>query len=254
MSQSPTSSSQSQSDLPRHVAIIMDGNGRWASARGLTRIEGHKKGAEAAQRAVEAARDLGIQYITLFGFSSENWRRPAVEVDGLMNLLRYYLKKETNELHKNEACLKVIGDRSRLPKDIVELIEQAEDVTKDNKALTVVIALSYGGRQDIVFAAQKLAEDIAAGKVSPDAVDEEVFAARLMTADIPDPDLMIRTSGENRISNFLLWQLAYAEMYFTPTLWPDFDKKDLEEAIAFYAGRERRFGGLPARQAGSTGR
>lgn len=254
MSQPPTSSSQPQSDLPRHVAIIMDGNGRWASARGMTRIEGHKKGAEAAQRAVEAARDLGIEYITLFGFSSENWRRPATEVDGLMNLLRYYLKKETNELHKNDACLKVIGDRSRLPQDIVELIEQAEDVTKNNKGLTVIIALSYGGRQDIVFAAKKLAEDVAAGKITAEAVDEEAFAARLMTANIPDPDLMIRTSGENRVSNFLLWQLAYAEMYFTPTLWPDFCKKDLEEAIAFFAGRERRFGGLPARQTATTGK
>ncbi len=254
MSQPSTSSSLSQPSLPRHVAIIMDGNGRWASARGLTRIEGHKKGAEAAQRAVEAARDLGISYLTLFGFSSENWNRPAVEVDGLMNLLRYYLKKETNELHKNEARLKVIGDRSRLPQDIVELIEQAEDVTKDNKGLTVVIALSYGGRQDIIFAAKKLAEDVAAGKIAAADIGEETFAARLMTADIPDPDLMIRTSGENRVSNFLLWQLAYAEMYFTPTLWPDFSKKDMEEAIAFFAGRERRFGGLPARQAGSTGR
>lgn len=247
------SQSSTPSALPHHVAIIMDGNGRWASARGLTRIEGHKKGAEAAQRAVEAARDLGIPYITLFGFSSENWRRPTAEVDGLMNLLRYYLKKETNELHKNEACLKVIGDRTRLPKDIVELIEQAEDVTKDNKALTVIIALSYGGRQDIVFAAKKLAEDVAAGKVAPDDIDEGVFAGNLMTAGIPDPDLMIRTSGENRVSNFLLWQLAYAEMYFSDTLWPDFSKKDMEEAISFYASRERRYGGLPARQAGTTG-
>lgn len=248
MSQSPTPSA-----LPRHVAIIMDGNGRWASARGLTRIEGHKKGAEAAQRAVEAARDLGVSYITLFGFSSENWRRPTAEVDGLMNLLRYYLKKETNELHKNEACLKVIGDRTRLPKDIVELIEQAEDVTKDNKALTVIIALSYGGRQDIVFAAQKLAADVAAGTISPDTIDEDALASRLMTAGIPDPDLMIRTSGENRVSNFLLWQLAYAELFFTDTLWPDFSKKDMEEALSFYAGRERRYGGLPVRQAGTTG-
>jgi len=252
MSQPSTSSSLPRTDMPRHVAIIMDGNGRWAAARGMSRIEGHKKGAEAAQRAVEAARDLGIQYITLFGFSSENWRRPAAEVDGLMNLLRYYLKRETNELHKNEACLKVIGDRNRLPQDIVDLIAQAEEVTKNNQGLTVIIALSYGGRQDIVFAAKKLAADVAAGNIAADAVDEAAFAARLMTADIPDPDLMIRTSGENRVSNFLLWQLAYAEMYFTPTLWPDFCKKDMEEAIAFFAGRERRFGGLPALQAAAT--
>lgn len=243
-----------QSNVPRHVAIIMDGNGRWASARGLSRIEGHKKGAEAAQRAVEAARDMGISYVTLFGFSSENWRRPIDEVDGLMNLLRYYLKKETKELHKNEARLRIIGDRTRLPKDIVELIEQAEDITKNNAGLTVVIALSYGGRQDIVFAAQKMAEAVKAGTLAPEDIDEGVFASHLMTADIPDPDLMIRTSGENRISNFLLWQLAYAEMYFTNTLWPDFSRQDLEEAVRFYAGRERRYGGLPGqKQAGHSG-
>lgn len=243
-----------QSNVPRHVAIIMDGNGRWASARGLSRIEGHKKGAEAAQRAVEAARDMGISYVTLFGFSSENWRRPTDEVDGLMNLLRYYLKKETNELHKNEARLLIIGDRTRLPKDIVELIEQAEDITKNNAGLTVVIALSYGGRQDIVFAAQKMAEAVKTGTLAPEDIDESIFASHLMTADIPDPDLMIRTSGENRISNFLLWQLAYAEMYFTNTLWPDFSRQDLEEAVRFYAGRERRYGGLPGqKQAGHSG-
>jgi len=243
-----------QLNVPRHVAIIMDGNGRWASARGLSRIEGHKKGAEAAQRAVEAARDMGISYVTLFGFSSENWRRPIDEVDGLMNLLRYYLKKETNELHKNEARLRIIGDRTRLPKDIVELIEQAEDITKNNAGLTVVIALSYGGRQDIVFAAQQVAAAVKAGTLAPEDIDDATFSARLMTADIPDPDLMIRTSGENRISNFLLWQLAYAEMYFTNTLWPDFSRQDLEDAVRFYAGRERRYGGLPGqKQAGHSG-
>lgn len=238
--------------LPRHVAIIMDGNGRWAAARGLTRIEGHKKGAEAAQRAVEAARDLGIRYVTLFGFSSENWNRPALEVEGLMGLLRYYLKKETESLHKNGAALRVIGDRSRLPQDIVEMIAQAEDITKNNTALTVVIALSYGGRQDIAFAAREIARAAAVGKISPDAINEDVFATYLMTAGIPDPDLMIRTSGENRISNFLLWQLAYAEMYFTNTLWPDFSRVDMEAALAFFAGRERRYGGLPPCKAGQT--
>ncbi|MDY0008282.1 MAG: isoprenyl transferase [Bdellovibrionales bacterium] len=238
--------------LPRHVAIIMDGNGRWAAARGLTRIEGHKKGAEAAQRAVEAARDLGIRYVTLFGFSSENWNRPALEVEGLMGLLRYYLKKETESLHKNGAALRVIGDRSRLPQDIVEMIAQAEDITKNNTELTVVIALSYGGRQDIAFAAREIARAAAVGKISPDAISEDVFATYLMTAGIPDPDLMIRTSGENRISNFLLWQLAYAEMYFTNTLWPDFSRVDMEAALAFFAGRERRYGGLPPCKTGQT--
>jgi undecaprenyl diphosphate synthase len=230
--------------LPRHVAIIMDGNGRWAAARGLSRIEGHKKGAEAAQRAVDAARDLGIPYVTLFGFSSENWNRPAAEVDGLMGLLRYYLKKETDELHKSNARLRVIGDRSRLPQDIVEMIVQAEGVTRNNDGLTVVIALSYGGRQDIVFAAREVARAAASGKIAPEDVCEDIFAAHLMTAGIPDPDLMIRTSGENRISNFLLWQLAYAEMFFTNTLWPDFSRVDMEAALTFFAARERRYGGL----------
>lgn len=238
--------------LPRHVAIIMDGNGRWAAARGLSRIEGHKKGAEAAQRAVEAARELGIRYITLFGFSSENWNRPVTEVEGLMALLRYYLKKETDALHKSGARLRVIGDRSRLPKDIVEMIEQAESVTHANEGLTVVIALSYGGRQDIVFAAREVAKAAAAGKIAPDAINEDVFASYLMTADIPDPDLMIRTSGESRISNFLLWQLAYAEMFFTNTLWPDFSRVDMEAALTCYASRERRYGGLPDRKTGQS--
>lgn len=247
MPQTDTSAS-----FPRHVAIIMDGNGRWASARGLSRIEGHKKGAEAAQRAVQAARDLGISYVTLFGFSSENWRRPAVEVDGLMGLLRYYLKKETDELHKSNARLRVIGDRARLPQDIVEMILQAEDITKANTGLTVVIALSYGGRQDIVFAAREVARAAAAGKLSPDDICEDVFASYLMTQGLPDPDLMIRTSGENRISNFLLWQLAYAEMFFTDTLWPDFCRADLEAALAFFAGRERRYGGLPTCSKGQS--
>lgn len=238
--------------LPRHVAIIMDGNGRWAAARGLSRIEGHKKGAEAAQRAVEAARDLGIRYITLFGFSSENWNRPTAEVEGLMALLRYYLKKETEALHKSGARLRVIGDRSRLPKDIVEMIEQAESITGGNDGLTVVIALSYGGRQDIVFAAREVAKAAAAGKIAPEKISEDIFASYLMTADIPDPDLMIRTSGESRISNFLLWQLAYAEMFFTNTLWPDFSRVDMEAALACFASRERRYGGLPPCKTGQS--
>jgi undecaprenyl diphosphate synthase len=231
---------------PRHVAIIMDGNGRWASARGQDRLEGHRKGAEAARRVVELVRDAGIGYVTLFGFSSENWSRPAVEVEGLMALLRLYLKKEMSELHKQGARLRVIGDRARLPRDIVGLIEQAEDITKGNKEITVVIALSYGGRQDIVFAAQELARRAKSGEVAPESIDEASFADCLMTKDIPDPDLLIRTSGESRISNFLLWQAAYAEIFFTPTLWPDFGARDIAEALDFYAGRERRFGGLLA--------
>lgn len=230
--------------LPQHVAIIMDGNGRWATARGLSRTEGHKKGAEAAQRCVEAARDLGIPYITLFSFSSENWNRPAAEIDDLMNLLRYYLTKETAEMKKNGARLIVIGDRARLPADIVKTIQNVEEETKDNRRITVVIALSYGGRQDIVFAAKELARAAKADKVDIEKIDEDIFSRYLMTRGIPDPDLMIRTSGESRISNFLMWQLAYAELFFTNTLWPDFGKKDMEEAIAFFNGRDRRYGGL----------
>jgi undecaprenyl diphosphate synthase len=235
--------------IPRHVAIIMDGNGRWATARGLSRTEGHKKGAEAAQRAVEAARDLGISYVTLFSFSSENWARPASEVEDLMNLLRYYLRRETEEMKKSGARLKVIGDRTRLPRDIVALIEDAETVTRDNKQITVVIALSYGGRQDVVFAARELAREAARGGQDAEAIDEELFSRHLMTRGIPDPDLMIRTSGEFRLSNFLMWQLAYAELFFTPTLWPDFGRKDMEEAIAFFQARDRRYGGLSRKAA-----
>lgn len=230
---------------PRHVAIIMDGNGRWAEARGLGRAEGHRKGAEAARQVVENAKALGIEYLTLFSFSSENWNRPQEEVDGLMDLLRYYLKKETAELHKGGARMLVIGDRSRLAADIVSLIENAENLTRDNKKITVVIALSYGGRQDILFAAKELAAAAVAGKADLSRVDEDAFSQYLMTDGIPDPDLLIRTSGESRISNFLLWQCAYAELYFTDTLWPDFGRAHLEAAVAFYNGRERRFGGLP---------
>ena len=231
-------------NVPRHVAIIMDGNGRWATARGLSRTEGHKRGAEAARQVVECAGDMGISYLTLFSFSSENWNRPVDEVADLMNLLRYYLKKETAELHKKGARLLVIGDRARLPKDIVQLVNNAESLTQDNQKITVVIALSYGGRQDILFAAKELARQAKSGAVDLDAVDENVFSQYLMTKGIPDPDLIIRTSGESRISNFLLWQIAYAELYFTDTLWPDFSKKDMEAAVSFYNGRERRYGGI----------
>lgn len=239
-------------NIPKHIAIIMDGNGRWATARGLSRTEGHKKGAEAAQRAVEAARDMGVEFLTLFSFSSENWNRPSEEVADLMNLLRFYLRKETAEMHKSGARLLVIGDRVRLPADIVQLIDNAEEVTRDNRKITVVIALSYGGRNDILCAAKELARLARDGKVDIEKIDEDFFSEFLMTKGIPDPDLMIRTSGESRISNFLMWQLAYAELYFTNTLWPDFSKKDMEEAIAFYAGRERRFGGLSSQTALST--
>jgi undecaprenyl diphosphate synthase len=230
---------------PRHIAIIMDGNGRWAAARGLGRVEGHRKGAEAAKRAVETARDMGVEYVTLFSFSSENWKRPESEISDLMNLLRLYLRRETAELHKSGARLVVIGNRVRLPEDIVRLIESAESLTKDNNKITVVIALSYGGREDILFAAKEVAKRARQGTLDPEGLTEAEFAPFLMTAGIPDPDLLIRTSGESRVSNFLMWQIAYAELFFTDTLWPDFSKTDMEAAIAFYAGRERRYGARP---------
>jgi undecaprenyl diphosphate synthase len=228
--------------LPQHVAIIMDGNGRWAKARGLPRIAGHRRGAEAARRAVTAAAELGIPYLTLFGFSSENWKRPTAEIQDLMALLRHYLCGEIAELHRSGVRLKVIGQLARLAPDIVGLIEHAENLTRDNSQITLTIALSYGGRAEIVAAVQAIAAQVASGALSADQVDENCIARHLFTADIPDPDLLIRTSGEQRISNFLLWQCAYSELVFTKTLWPDFSKHDLEQAIDEFCDRERRYG------------
>ena len=227
---------------PRHIAIIMDGNGRWAKARGLPRIAGHRRGADAVRRTLEAAGDFGVPYLTLFGFSSENWKRPHDEVDDLMGLLRHYLRGEIAELHRNGVRLRVIGDRTRLSLDIVALIDNAEGLTRDNRAINLTVALSYGGRAEIVEAARSVAAKAAAGRLAPEAIDENLIAAHLFTADLPDPDLLIRTSGEQRISNFLLWQCAYAELVFTKTLWPDFGRDDLEQAIAEFGGRERRYG------------
>lgn len=231
-------------NVPVHVAIIMDGNGRWATGRGLSRIEGHRKGAVTARVAVESAIDIGIPYLTLFGFSSENWNRPIGEIDDLMGLLRHYLKKEINELHKRGVRLLVIGDKTRLSQDIVQLIENAEKLTESNGKITVVLALSYGGQQDILFAAKELARQAKACAIDPEKIDEDVFSRHLMTGSIPYPDLMIRTSGESRISNFMIWQLAYAELYFTETLWPDFSKLDMDDAITFFNSRDRRYGGV----------
>jgi undecaprenyl diphosphate synthase len=228
--------------LPQHVAIIMDGNGRWAKARGLPRIAGHRSGAEAARRTVAAAAELGIRYLTLFGFSSENWQRPSNEIHDLMALLRHYLRGEITELHRNGVRLKVIGQVARFAPDIVSMIEHAEAATRDNPRITLTIALSYGGRAEIVAAVRSIAAQVACGKLDPEAVDEECIARHLFTADLPDPDLLIRTSGEQRISNFLLWQCAYSELVFTKTLWPDFAKPDLEQAIDDFCGRERRYG------------
>lgn len=227
---------------PAHVAIIMDGNGRWAAARGLPRTVGHQRGIDAVRRTVEAAGALGVGYLTLYGFSTENWNRPFGEISELMRLLRFYLRSEVAELHKNNVRLRVIGDRSRLEPDIAELIRNAEATTRGNTALHVTIALSYGGRQEIVAAARRIADDVRKGLLTPDAVDETTLGEYLFTYDIPDPDLVIRTSGEKRISNFLLWQSAYAELVFMDTLWPDFTRSDLEMAIGEFHRRERRYG------------
>jgi undecaprenyl diphosphate synthase len=228
--------------LPRHVAIIMDGNGRWAKARGLPRIAGHRRGAEAVRRTITAAGELGVPYLTLFGFSSENWKRPSTEVDDLMALLRLYLCGEIADLHKNGIRLRVIGQRSRLAPDIVSLIENAEALTRDNSGINLTVALSYGGRDEIVAAVRQIADEACRGTLPLAAIDESCITSHLFTADLPDPDLLIRTSGEQRISNFLLWQCAYAELVFTKTLWPDFGRRDLEQAIDEYCGRERRYG------------
>ncbi len=227
---------------PRHVAIIMDGNGRWAQARGLPRTLGHREGAEALRRAVRAAADLGIEYLTVFGFSSENWKRPAAEVTDLMGLLRLYLRREIDEIDRNGVRLRVIGDREKLSADINKLIDTAELRTAGNTRLCLTVALSYGGRAEIVRAAQMLADEVAKGERSVDSIDEDAVQRALFTADIPDPDLVIRTSGEKRISNFLLWQCAYAEFVFMDKLWPDFSGADLQSAIAEFNNRKRRYG------------
>ncbi len=229
---------------PRHVAIIMDGNGRWARERGLPRVAGHRKGVEAVRRTIEAAGELGIETLTLFSFSSENWRRPAEEVETLMGLLRRYLKSELAEMHSRGVRFRVIGEREDLPADIVSLIDEAERMTEDNSGLTLVLALNYGGRQDIARAARNIAESVHRGLLRPEAVDDELFASYLTTVGLDDPDLMIRTSGEKRISNFLLWQMAYSEFVFVDRYWPDFGKEDLAAAVDEFARRDRRFGSI----------
>ena len=228
---------------PVHVAIIMDGNGRWAKQRGLPRVAGHRRGAEAVRATVKAAAELGVRYLTLFGFSSENWKRPLAEIDDLMGLLRHYLRGEIAELHRNGVRLRVIGDRERLAPDIVTLIANAEEMTAGNGGLNLIIAFNYGGQDEIARAAKKLAADVAANRVSTAEVNAESFARYLDTAEWPAPDMLIRTSGEYRLSNFMLWQAAYSELVFVDTLWPDFDKAALEAAIGEYNKRERRFGG-----------
>ena len=230
--------------VPRHVAIIMDGNGRWACARGMPRTFGHRRGIDATHRTVEAAGELGIRYLTLFGFSAENWRRPLAEIRELMGLLRMYLRSHVAEMHENGIRLRMIGDRSRLDADIVEMVTRAEALTEGNDRMHLTVALSYGGRQELVEAARCLARDARDGAIDPEMIDEQMMAGRLFTSELPDPDMVIRTSGEKRISNFLLWQAAYAELVFLDTLWPDFGRPDLETAIGEFQRRERRYGAL----------
>lgn len=231
-------------DLPRHVAIIMDGNGRWAEKRGLPRSAGHKQGVETVRRIVRAAGELGVEYLTLYSFSSENWSRPEAEISELFSLLRMFIRKDLADLHKNNVRVRIIGNRDGVPDDICVLLDEAESLTEQNSGQTLVVAFNYGSRSEIVGAARLFAEQVAAGKLSPAAINESLFSSLLDTRDIPDPDLLIRTSGEIRLSNFLLWQLAYAEMLFVDCLWPDFSKEELEKALQTYATRTRKFGGL----------
>ena len=233
--------------VPRHVAIIMDGNGRWAAARRLPRVAGHRAGSQAVKRTIEAAIRAGVRWLTLYAFSSENWRRPDDEVTDLTGLLRHYLRTEVAELHREHVRLRCIGDRGRFGAEIVRELEQAEALTRDNERLNLTVALSYGGRSEIVAAARLLAEAAAAGRLDPAQITEESFGRYLFTAGMPDPDLVIRTSGERRVSNFLLWQSAYAEFLFPEVLWPDFSQAHFDSALADFAQRERRYGARPER-------
>jgi undecaprenyl diphosphate synthase len=225
-----------------HVAIIMDGNGRWAAQRSLPRTMGHRAGMEAVRRTIKAARELAVTHLTLYSFSSENWRRPLTEINELMRLLRYYLRSELAAMHKEGIRVRVIGERKKLPSDIVEMITHAEELTQDNKKLTLTLALNYGGRQEITAAARGLAKAVERGQLQADAIDEHVMQSFLFTGGMPDPDLVVRTSGEKRISNFLLWQSAYAEFVFLDVLWPDFAAEHLADAVAEFKRRDRRYG------------
>ena len=238
-----------RSDAPLHVALIMDGNGRWAAARGLPRAEGHRRGVDALRRVVRAAHELGIGYLTIFSFSSENWSRPAAEIGDLFGLLRRFIRNDLASLHRDGVRVRVIGEREGLEPDICALLSEAEELTRNNSCLTLVVAFNYGSRQEIVRAAQRLAREVAEGNRDPDTIDTETLGNYLDAPDIPHPDLIIRTSGEQRLSNFLLWQAAYSKLVFVPMHWPDFDKAALEGAIAEFARRERRFGGLVAKTA-----
>jgi len=237
-------SPDAKASLPRHVAIIMDGNGRWARQRQLPRIEGHRAGAESARVVIRTAGELGIKYLTLYAFSVENWNRPKDEVDALMKYLVHYLKTETSELNKNSVRLEIIGQIYRLPEVVQEHLKKSITTLSKNNGLTLVMALSYGGRTEIVEAVRSIAQKVKAGELDPPDITEQVFAQHLYTHNLPDPDLLIRTSGEMRISNFLLWQISYTELVVTQTLWPDFRKHQFYQALEEYHRRHRRFGGL----------
>lgn len=227
---------------PRHVGLIMDGNGRWATARGLPRVAGHRRGVEALRRTIRTAGDYRIPFISIYAFSAENWRRPADEVGYLMGLLKRFIRNDLAELHQNGVRVRVIGSRDNLPADILSLLEEAEELTRENQNMTLVVAFNYSGRDELVSAARQLAKRVAEGKLDWDKINQELLADCLATADIPDPDLIIRTSGEQRLSNFLLWQAAYAELVFLPIHWPDFDENAFAGALEEYVRRERRYG------------
>ncbi len=234
---------------PRHVAIIMDGNGRWASARGLPRSAGHKAGIDAVRRAVRAASDLNIEYLTIYSFSTENWTRPKTEVMFLLELLRRFISQDVAELHASGVKIQIIGERAKLDVKLVRMIEDAERLTSGNEKLKLVVAFNYGSRQEIASAAQKIALQVQSGMLDPATITSDTLAQNLETFDMPDPDLLIRTGGEERISNFLLWQCAYAEFVFVPEFWPEFNFEIFQRAVAEFNARERRFGGLKAQTA-----
>lgn len=231
-------------EIPRHIAVIMDGNGRWAKERGLPRLQGHRAGAESVREVMEACIELGVEYLTLYAFSSENWNRPASEVSALMSLLERFLDEKAKDLDRQNVRLLAIGQLDRLPAKTRALVERIQARTANHTTMTLVLALSYGSREEIVTAARSLASDAVAGKIAPSDIDHTLFASRLQTAGIPDPDLLVRTSGEMRISNFLLWQISYAEIVIVKKFWPDFRQGDLFEAVAEYKRRHRRFGAL----------
>ncbi|RTL70608.1 MAG: isoprenyl transferase [Hyphomicrobiales bacterium] len=246
---SQTASWKAPAKVPRHIAIIMDGNGRWAAQRKLPRSMGHRSGVEAVRRTVRAATELGVQHLTLFSFSSENWTRPAEEVNDLMGLIKRFIRGDLAELHQNGVRISVIGARAGIDPDLLALIDEAVDLTSDNTSLNLIIAFNYGARAEITEAARRLAERVKRGELEPDAITPELLGQALDTSAIPDPELLIRTSGEVRLSNFLLWQCAYTEFVFLPVLWPDFGREHLETAIDEFAQRERRFGGVVSQTA-----